>query len=74
MNLIEKYLEEVRIEDIQKADMKKWLTSAFDMYNNLMEHMTKINVRDSDISKEWKKVDKAFDSIIKISNRKGYFK
>ena len=57
----------------EKLDMKIWLTEAFEKYNDLLEHMAKINVRDSEIKNEWKKVDDAIDAIIEISNKKGYF-
>lgn len=67
---------EIRIKEAIDFDpgMPGWLQTAFDKYNDLMEHMAKVNIRDDQIAKEWKKVDKAFDNIIKISNKKGYFK
>lgn len=69
-----KYLIEVNSKDVIKHDMKKWLPDAFEIYNKLAEHMVKINMRDSDIKREFGKIDKAIDAIVKIANRKGYFK
>jgi hypothetical protein len=60
--------------EIEKANMKFWLSKAFKMYNDLAEHMAKINIRDSKIKKEWEKIDDAIDNIVDISNKKGYFK
>ncbi len=68
------FVEATDIADMQRKDMGKWLKTAFDKYNDLMEFMAKVNIRDDQISKEWKKVDKAFDNILKITNKKGYLK
>jgi hypothetical protein len=34
---------------------------------------SKGNGKSSDIKREWKKVDKAFDKIMEIANKKDYF-
>ncbi len=66
--------EIMKIEDVQRADMKKWLSATFNKYNESLQYMAKVNIRDDDISKEWKKIDKAIDNISRIANKKGYFK
>lgn len=65
---------ESEVDDVVKAEMKKYITKGFEMYNDLMDLFVKINVRDDDIKKEWSKVDSAFDNIIKVVNKKGYLK
>lgn len=74
MDVLDKYLGEASLEDIQKADMDRFLRDAIEQYNDLMVRMVAINIRDGDIKKEWKKVDKIFDKIMSIANKKGYFK
>jgi hypothetical protein len=61
------------VDKIHQADMNRFLRNAIDEYNKLMTSMVAINVRDSDIKREWKKVDKAFDKIMEIANKKDYF-
>ena len=61
------------VKEMERKKMGNWLNESFEKYNDLMDAMAKINIRDEDIAKEWKKVDKVFDNIIKIANKKNYF-
>jgi len=61
------------VKEMERKKMGNWLNDSFEKYNDLMDAMAKINIRDTDIAKEWKKVDKVFDNIIKIANKKNYF-